>query len=69
MFDRMFQEHHFLENSRFSKTWIKTLARLAAVSEMIGWLSALGIVFCLDVYYNDTEGAPNVMDAPTPIGR
>jgi len=67
MFDRMFKERHFLENSRFSSTSIKYLARMAGVSEIIGWLAALGIVFCLDVYYNDTEGAPNVMDAPTPI--
>lgn len=66
MLNKMFQERHFLENSRFSEKVIKILARLAGLFEIVGWLAALGIMFGLDIYHNEDENAPNVLEAPTP---
>ena len=62
----MFDEQYFIDNSRFSERVVKLLARTAGICEIIGWIAALGIMFGLDIYYNTDEGAPTVLEAPTP---
>lgn len=62
----MFSEKEFVDNSSISRSSIKILAYIAAVAEAIGWIAALVIVYCLDVYYNDERPDLNVLKVPTP---
>ena len=63
---KMFREKVFVETSNLSETLIKFFSFMAAFSTTVGYISALGVVFCLDIYQNNDENAPTVVDARTP---
>jgi len=63
---KMFREKVFVETSNLSESLIKFFSFLAAFSTTVGYISALGVTFCLDIYQNNDENAPTVVDARTP---